>query len=123
MLNLKAVAGMDYKITLDESVLMDKVRENRVFYYRIPCKYGFINVHNDTQLAAYTNSGRIAIKLMTLENIIKQRGDKEVRVLFTIDRLREVCNLLKARKKRKMSPENREKVIERFKKLRGEINK
>jgi hypothetical protein len=56
MIDVKTLAGDRYRITLDPFAEIDTCRENRVFYYRIPAKYGFISVHGENTLAAYRNT-------------------------------------------------------------------
>jgi hypothetical protein len=58
MIDLKAIAGDRYRITVDESATIDTAREARRWYYRIPCKYDTdreISASFDRQASA-TNS-------------------------------------------------------------------
>jgi predicted glycoside hydrolase/deacetylase ChbG (UPF0249 family) len=121
MLNLRNLVDNKYRLRLDESVNIDRARENRIYYYQIPCKYGFIGVHSVSKeiLSAYTNRRLIINRLININGVsLKQRGDKEARVLFKPALLDEVCLLLKARKRMKLSPEERAKRIERMKEIR-----
>ncbi len=128
MINLLRLSENRYKIGLDESALIDTVRENRIYYYRILCKYGFIQVHDNNKyynnnLSAYTNSRKMIKKLMSIEGVkVYQYGDKEVRVLFTLtgNTFNNILDLLKVRKKRQVNDTNKEKARERMLKLREE---
>ncbi len=112
MIDLKQFAGVKYRINLDESAELDPARENRVWYWRIPCKYGFIGVHGPETLSAFTSSTRIGLKLMDLPGVkVHQQGDREVRVLFTPDCLDAVATLLQAKRRRQVSPAERERLV------------
>jgi hypothetical protein len=54
----------------------------------------------------------MARKLMAVDGVtVHQRGDREVRVLFAPERLDAIAGLLKARRKRHLSPEAKQKAI------------
>lgn len=110
MIDLKSLAGHRYRITLDESANLDTDRESRLWYYRIPCKHGFISVHGPGLLAAYTDRTRMMAKLAALPDVrVHQQGDRELRVLFEPDQLDAVADLLKARRRVHLSPEERQR--------------
>jgi hypothetical protein len=110
MLDLKSLAADRYRITLDESASEDTDRETKLWCYRLPCRYGFISVHGVNTLAAYTR-GRMVSKLEALEGVtVHQRGDQEVRILFHPDRLDAIAELLKARKRRRLSDDQKARL-------------
>jgi hypothetical protein len=125
-IDLKALAGNRYRITLDESAAGEPLAD-RPWSYRIPCKYGFISVHGPGTLAAWTGS---RLKIASLAEApgarVHQRGDREIRVLFTPDRLDEIARLLGARRRRpRLSEEHRAKLAAgsepfRFRRFPGE---
>jgi hypothetical protein len=117
MIDLKAIAGIKYRIALDESKTADSTRSERLWLYRIPCKYGFISVHSPEMLAAWTGNRGIISRLVEIPGVqVKQRGDREVRVLFGPDRLDAIADLLKARRRPRLTDEQRQQRSERAKK-------
>ncbi len=104
MIDLKKFAGVRYRMVLDESAELDTDHESRLWYYRIPCKYGFIAVHGPKTLSASTNRRIMAGRLATLPGVkVRQRGDSEVTVTFPPDCLDAVANLLQAKRRRRLS--------------------
>ena len=119
MIDLKSLASDRYRITLDESSKDDTSHENRPWYYRIPCKYGFISVYGADMLAAYARGRIMPGKLAAMDGTrIHQRGDDEIRVLFSPDRLDAIADLLGARRRRHLSPKNRAEAIARLQRSR-----
>ncbi len=121
MFNLKELVRTKYKVILE----IDNTKENKLWYYKIPGKYGFINVHSlrDNVLGAYTNRRLIIKRLISIEGVrIHQRGDKECRVIFEYseETLKLIGDLLKAKVKRHLSPENKIKAIQRLMEFRSE---
>jgi hypothetical protein len=109
MFDLKAFAGDRYRVALDPSA-EDDPRSERLWLYRIPCRYGFISVHGEDTLAASTDRRGLIRRLVALEGVrVHQRGDREARVLFPPGRLDSVAGLLRARRRVRLSPEERER--------------
>ncbi len=118
MIDLKSLVGDRYRIALDESATMEPSRIERLWLARIPCRYGFISVHGHETLAAYTGRSKMATKIVAMNGVkVYQRGDKEARVLFTIDRLDAIADLLKAKRRVRLSPEERARRSEQMKSL------
>lgn len=116
MIDRKAIAGNRYRTTLDPSAGLDPARENRVFYYRIPARYGFIGVHSSDALLAHCKAVRIIPRLLAISGVeVRQRGDREVNAVFPLDRLDEVATLLKAKRRVQLSPAERARRAERMK--------
>jgi hypothetical protein len=79
--------------------------------YRIPCKYGFISIHGLDTLAGFANTSIMAGKLVAVPGVkVHQRGDREVRVLFAPNMLDAIARLLRARRKRQVSEEERARL-------------
>lgn len=116
MIDLKAEFGSRYRITLDESFqASDRTRADKLWCARIPCKFGHIYVHSENTLGGYTNRRNMRSRLEAIEGVkVHQRGDTELVVLFSPDRLDAVCELLHARKRRRLSPERREAAVARL---------
>jgi hypothetical protein len=111
MIDLKALAEGKFRITLDESAEVDPSREERPWYYRIPCKFGHIGLWTKTELSACAVGRVMPGKLMAIPGVrVVQRGDHEVQVAFPPDLLDEVATLLHARRKRRISDETRERL-------------
>jgi hypothetical protein len=99
-IDLKALAGAKYRIALDPSAGAEPSRAERPWYYRIPCKYGFIGVHGPKALMAYCKARLVISRLIALPGVaVKQRGDHEVNVTFPPERLDAVADLLQARRR------------------------
>ncbi len=112
MIDLKKFAGVRYRMTLDESAELDTAHESRTWYYRIPCKYGFIAVHGPETLSASTSRRIMAGRLAALPGVkVRQRGDSEVTITFPPDCLDAVAALLQARRRRQLSPDQRERLV------------
>jgi hypothetical protein len=104
VVDLKAECGGRYRIALDPSAGIEgQSRKERLWYYRIPCKFGHIYVHGKERLGAYA-SGRVATKLAAHQNVtVHQRGDSEVSVIFSIEIVDIVAWILGARRRRTVS--------------------
>jgi hypothetical protein len=114
MLDLKPLAGDRYRITLDPSA-EGEPRSQRPWYYRIPCRYGFISVWGCDTLAAYTDRRMVIARLINLDGVrVVQRGDQEVRVLLSPDRLDAIAEPLQARRRRRLSDTQRAAVKDRL---------
>jgi hypothetical protein len=110
VIDLKARFGRTYHVTLDPSASQDTSTEERAWHYRIPCRYGFISVHGPETLAAWTGGGRMIARLIAIPGVrVHQRGDREVRVLFGPEALPAVADLLRARRRIQLSPEERQR--------------
>jgi hypothetical protein len=122
VLDLKQLAGARYKIVLDPSSQVDTDRETRLWCYRIPGKAAgkppdqktsFISVHGPETLAAWSDRPRIVRRLAALPFAhTHQRGDREIRVLFPVDRLDEVCAVIQAKRRRQVSEAERLRLAE-----------
>ena len=112
MIDLSAIAtDHGYKLTLDESAKIDPARSSRPWYWRIPCRYGFISVHGQDMLAAWSKSPKMIPRLISVPGVkVHQRGKGEVRVVFPVDRLADVAELLQARKRRRATEAARERI-------------
>jgi hypothetical protein len=120
MLDLKAFAGDRYRITLDPSAEDDTDHESKLWCYRIPGRTlgehsSFVSVHAADTLAAWSDRPSIVRKLASLDGCrVHQRGDHEIRVLFPPGRLDEVCAIIEAKRRRRMTAEQREAARDRL---------
>jgi hypothetical protein len=115
MIDLKREYGDRYKITTDPSLEPGTSRSERAWYYRIPATYGWIGVCGETTLLAHCNAGRVIPKLLAIEGVTpRQVGDGEVNAAFDVERFDQVARILKAHRRRRMSPEAREAAAARL---------
>lgn len=113
MIDLKELARpKGYKLSLDES-WYPGCGEPRKRYWQIKCKYGVIYPTGENTLGAYTDHARMVSKLLAFGSLV-QRGDSDASILFDPERLEEVGALLHARRKRRMSEEQRAACALRF---------
>jgi hypothetical protein len=112
MIDLKQLANdRGLRTTLDESATIDPARSSRPWYWRVPCRYGFVSIHGPATLAAWTGNPKIVGKLVSIPGVrIHQRGDTEARVLFGPEILDSVVAVLQARKRRRISDSERERL-------------
>jgi hypothetical protein len=75
-------------------------------YPVIPGKFGQIEYHDGTRLAAYTAGRKDRLgRLLSLPGITRhQVGDTEVRILFPVGMLPEVAHVIRARRRKQVSP-------------------
>jgi hypothetical protein len=112
VIDLKAQYGATYRITLDPSAEGEPLVE-RPWYHRISCRYGFISRHGEDTLTAWTDRRQIIPRLISLEGVqVHQRGDREVRVLFTPNHLDVVADLLQAHRRKQISDQERQRLAE-----------
>lgn len=106
MIDLKEFAEpKGYKLSLDES-WYSGCGEPKKRYWQIKCKYGVIYPTGENTLGAYTDHVRVIPRLLALGSLA-QRGDDDASILFDPARLAEVGELLHAKRKRRMSEEQR----------------
>jgi hypothetical protein len=71
----------------------------------IPCRYGKIYPYGGNELCAYTDHPRLKRRLAALPGaVVHQEGDFELVVRFHVDVWRPYFELLKARRKRTVTP-------------------
>jgi hypothetical protein len=112
-LNLKALFGGRFKIRLDESAFCAAESKNDSWYYQIPCKYGHIYAYSDRLLAYYCDSGRVRRERLHRQHPeieVCQWGDYEAVFLLPPDQLELIAKYARPRRKRKLSPEHRQKL-------------
>jgi hypothetical protein len=111
MIDLKAQFGRTYRIVMDPSAEQDTGEAERLWFYRISCRSGFLSVHGPETLAAWTDSRPMIARLIALPGVrVHQRGDREVRVLFGPEILDAVADLLRARRRRQVSDAERQRL-------------
>lgn len=116
MIDLKAQYGSTYRIIWDESAgILDQTREERLWLQQIKARYGHIYVHSHDTLGGFTNRRGIISRLIALPGVtLHQRGDSECTVIFHPTYLPHVAELLKAYRRRRLSPEKQAAGAERL---------
>ncbi|MDX6768929.1 MAG: hypothetical protein SF051_05310 [Elusimicrobiota bacterium] len=108
MTNLKEQFGDRYKVRDDGTD--DSDRKERPWCLEIPCRYGAIYPHSgDGRLAARADSARMSKRLEALGYPVVQRGDQELVCVFPPADLERVADVLQARRRRKLTAEQRAK--------------
>jgi len=77
----------------------------------IPGRYGQIEWTGGPNLALYTNRPRFFQKLWAIPGVTRhQTGDDEMRAVFPPEALEQVAAVIKARRRRSLSPEAAQKL-------------
>lgn len=120
MINLKEKYGRKYQIFQDISYKYDKTdeRRNQWRYDEIRGKYGFIYNYGENQLAVWVTGSHIVAgtKRKHKNWFVKTDGLKEAIFLFPESELKIVADLIKARKRKSLSPDHLAKLRENIKK-------
>lgn len=122
-LNLREQFGETYKVDFEDG---HSGKENdEAFFQFIPSKLGSIHPWDNQNLSAYCNNKKLSHRLRKEIDSgiwagfkILVQGDEELRYTFPIDRIHEVAEILKAKRKRRLSLEHKEKLIEGLKEYR-----
>lgn len=125
-LNLRKLYGQKYKIRHEESYAAEKQdfrTEEEPWLQIIPCQHGHVFPHGGQQLAwSSRTTGSIASKVLALPFVIPhQQGDDGVTVLFDAQHLEEIAAIVKPKlkpPKRVMTPEQKQKAVERIAKYK-----
>jgi hypothetical protein len=114
--DLEALASKHgFKTEYDESAELDRDHESQALSCRIPGRdrRNFISVWSEDRLAAFTFTRRLHAALKAIPGaVVVQQGDHELRILFAPRQFRTVARLLECRKVRKLSPLQRERLVE-----------
>jgi len=84
----------------------------------VPSRNGDIYPHGGDELAAYCERPGIGKRLAALDCVrVHQHGDREITVVFDVADFDRVAAVLKPRKRRRLSPEQRAASAERLKRF------
>jgi len=106
-----------YKVYKDKAKgLVPEEKETQLFRYELKGKYGEIYPYGyDESLAVYVNSPKIVSIIKKRFNLeILQKGDYEIVFKFYPNLLKEMAELIKAKKKRVISNEFKSKLLQRL---------
>jgi hypothetical protein len=120
--NLKELFADRYRVVVEESYYAEKLEfrsAEAVWLMIIPCRNGHICPWEPNLLAACTNSrGAVMKRLIGIGCEIVQDGDDGVNATFPVEAFAEVAEIMKPRKRRRLSPEHRQKLAEASKPYR-----
>ncbi len=121
--NLKRHFGDRYRVEFEESYHADHGERARTvdpWLMVILCQHGHIYPHSHSQLGASTDrSGKTANQLKRLAcTTVVQDGSDGVNVIFEVTDFEKVAEILKPRRRRRQTPEQRQASIERLAKYR-----
>lgn len=120
-INLKEMLGKRYRITWDEA--KEPKTKADPWLMQIPCRYGMIYPYGGKLLAVecdyHPGLGR---RLRDLGLVLSQGGDQEKTFLFPMERFEEVAAIVKPKKKRQLTEEQRKMAQERLATWRGDHN-
>lgn len=120
-INLKEEFGQTYRVKVTSGY--EKFRRDP-WNFELLCQYGHIYPHGDDELGfASDKSGSVAQKVANLPFItVIQDGSDGKNIVFHVDHLEEILKIVKPRKRRQMSKEQRLAAIERLRKYRVTVN-
>ena len=113
--NLKDMFGDRYKIGVDESYDAERPefrRQEEPWLTHVVCQHGHIGVWGDDQLVACTkNAGPVAKRLIALPfTEVAQDGTDGANVVFDLEHFEEVAEIMRPRKRRRLSEEHKAKL-------------
>jgi hypothetical protein len=120
-IDLKALFGSDYRIAYDESYAAergDDARRHDPWLLTIPCRFGHIYPQGGSLLGASTDRrGPVANRLAALPCVrVIQDGDDGLNTLFDVTDFDEVAQVMKPRRRRRLTPDQRAERVERLRK-------
>jgi hypothetical protein len=80
------------------------------WYYVLPCKKGEIYPYGENVLAIEIHSGQLRKKLVGMGFKVVQDGDRESTVVFPVERAQEVLALVRPRKRRILTEEQKDRL-------------
>ena len=92
----------------------------RAWLLELPCKYGVVYPHGGEILAAVVTGRYARQQVAALACLCSRRGDTELVVTFHVDDAEQVLAILKPRRRRRLSPEQRARSVERLARINRE---
>ena len=115
--DLRKLYGDRFKMGLEESYFAERPefrKQERPWLTHILCQYGTIGVWGDNDLVACTTrNGATASKLRKLPFArVAQDGSDGVNVVFDLKHFDEVAEIMKPRRRRQLSEQEKQRLIE-----------
>ena len=121
-IDLLTLFGDEYRIGWDEAYdPKGRPKENcDPWYMTVPCERGTIYPHGDSKLGVMVDYRPITAKRLVESGVCElyQDGDQEKTFLFDVSDFDTVAKIVKPKRKRRLTAEQREKNVERLKKYR-----
>jgi hypothetical protein len=113
-INLKTLAAGRFRITLDEVALIEPGGKKDPWYLVIPCRHGQIYPYSDTPLAIHSKGSGIRRKLQAIDGLTVRNwsDDGEAIFLFGSALFDRVAEIVKPKRKRRLSDSHKAKLIE-----------
>ncbi|OAI41454.1 hypothetical protein AYO40_03085 [Planctomycetaceae bacterium SCGC AG-212-D15] len=101
--------GLEYKVTTDPAV---RSTTSDPWYLLIPCERGMIYPFGGDKLAVevHPRTGRLLLDIPGIR--LHQDGDLEMSLVFPVDLFPAVAAIVLPRRRRRLSPERRAKLVE-----------
>ncbi len=112
-LNVRELYGDKYKCGLDPAARHERNGRKNAWYFVIRCRYGEIYPYSDTLLAVMVIGPRKVAEIRRAGFMVHQDGDGEAVFLFDPGHFDEVATVVKPRKKRGMSEDQKEEARKR----------
>ncbi|MFC1597104.1 hypothetical protein ACFL5Q_04080 [Planctomycetota bacterium] len=118
-INLNQRFGDQYRVEYEESYYAERGENGRAedpWLMILPCHHGHICPWGDTQLAACTRRpGQIVNRLKALQfTTVAQDSEDGANVLFDVKHFDQVAEIMRPRRRRRLSPEARRAAGERL---------
>jgi hypothetical protein len=116
-LNLRDLFGAKYRVTHEESRAADRGDHTRVddpWTMLVLCEHGHVGAYGDNELYASTNrSGSVAMALRNLDCCrVWMDGSDGLNVVFDVTDAKKVLAVMKPRRRRQLSPEQKARLVE-----------
>lgn len=111
--DLRQLAGNRFRLAHDPAAACEPGGRNDPWLLTIPCLYGEIYPHGPDRLGFASKSrGPIANAVAALPSAeIAQCGDDGMNITFPVSLFKRVTAIVKPRRKRRLSPEQRERLV------------
>jgi len=108
-IDLQERFGARYRLRreADGATWYDTPEDERVWLLELPCRYGVIYPHGGEILAAVVTGRYARQQVAALPCIRSRRGDAELVITFSVEDAEQVLAILKPRRRRQLSPEDR----------------
>lgn len=114
--NLNELYGDRFRVVSEQSLIAERgenARNAEPWLMIIPCTNGHIYPHGDEMLGASTNRRGSISKALAMVPCVRvvQDGDDGLNAIFSVEDFDTVAAVMKPRRRRRLSPEHRAKLI------------
>jgi hypothetical protein len=116
VVDLQASFGARFKVTREAggATWEQWPVADRVWLLEIRGRHGLVHPYGGELLCAVSNTGHTGAKLRRLPFVLNVKGDEETVIRFHSDHVKEVFEIIKPYRRRRLSPEQRARSIERL---------